>query len=173
MSQVPCTGEFGLTCSLIHILKLSLCPHRFNGYDGRLDRELEAVVMAMEAFEGFEKKIAYDIIGHSGEGWELPFVNVGSPPKNDKERFEVIRMMHAHSQFCWSGDSTVKAAREACSTLGAEENFDNGIVVVLSDANLARYGIAPKDLAMALKRGEPKVKGYVIFIGSLAEEADV
>ncbi|EDW00287.1 von Willebrand factor A domain-containing protein 8 [Drosophila grimshawi] len=154
------------------VVDVSGSMYRFNGYDGRLDRQLEAVVMVMEAFEGYEKKIVYDIIGHSGEGWELPFVNVGSPPKNDKERFEVIRMMHAHSQFCWSGDSTVKAAREACSTLGAEPDCDNGIVVVLSDANLARYGISPKDLASALKRGEPKIKGYVIFIGSLAEEAD-
>ncbi|XP_039499673.1 von Willebrand factor A domain-containing protein 8 [Drosophila santomea] len=154
------------------VVDVSGSMYRFNGYDGRLDRQLEAVVMVMEAFEGFEKKIVYDIIGHSGEGWEIPFVTAGSPPKNDKERFEAIRMMHAHSQFCWSGDSTVKAAREACSTLGAEQDYDNAIVVVLSDANLQRYGIAPKDLAVALKRGEPKVKGYAIFIGSLAEEAD-
>ncbi|ALC48679.1 c12.2 [Drosophila busckii] len=154
------------------VVDVSGSMYRFNGYDGRLDRQLEAVVMVMEAFEGYEKKIAYDIIGHSGEGWELPFVNVGSAPKNDKERFEAIRMMHAHSQFCWSGDSTVKAAREACSTLAAEQDYDNAIVVVLSDANLSRYGIAPKDLAQALKRGEPKAKGYVIFIGSLAEEAE-
>ncbi|XP_017094765.2 von Willebrand factor A domain-containing protein 8 [Drosophila bipectinata] len=154
------------------VVDVSGSMYRFNGYDGRLDRQLEAVVMVMEAFEGFEKKIVYDVIGHSGEGWEIPFVTAGSPPKNDKERFEAIRMMHAHSQFCWSGDSTVKAAREACSTLGAEQDYDNAIVVVLSDANLSRYGIAPKDLAVALKRGEPKVKGYVIFIGSLEEEAD-
>ncbi|KAH8408927.1 hypothetical protein KR009_003780 [Drosophila setifemur] len=154
------------------VVDVSGSMYRFNGYDGRLDRQLEAVVMVMEAFEGFEKKIVYDIVGHSGEGWEIPFVVAGSPPKNDKERFEAIRMMHAHSQFCWSGDSTVKAAREACSSLGADQDFDNAIVVVLSDANLSRYGIAPKDLALALKRGEPKVKGYAIFIGSLAEEAD-
>ncbi|XP_016937195.2 von Willebrand factor A domain-containing protein 8 [Drosophila suzukii] len=154
------------------VVDVSGSMYRFNGYDGRLDRQLEAVVMVMEAFEGFEKKIVYDIVGHSGEGWEIPFVAAGSPPKNDKERFEAIRMMHAHSQFCWSGDSTVKAAREACSALGAEQDYDNAIVVVLSDANLQRYGIAPKDLAVALKRGEPKVKGYAIFIGSLAEEAD-
>ncbi|XP_068159002.1 von Willebrand factor A domain-containing protein 8 isoform X1 [Drosophila tropicalis] len=154
------------------IVDVSGSMYRFNGFDGRLDRQLEAVVMVMEAFEGFEKKIVYDIIGHSGEGWEIPFVNAGKPPKNDKERFDTIRMMHAHSQFCWSGDSTVKAAREACTTLAAEEDYENAIAVILSDANLSRYGIPPRELAMALKRGEPKVKGYVIFIGSLAEEAD-
>lgn len=128
--------------------------------------------MVMEAFEGYEKKIVFDIVGHSGEGWELPFVPVGNCPKNAKERFEIIRMMHAHSQFCWSGDSTLKAAREACSVLGAEVDYDNGVVVLLSDANLARYAISPKDLAEALSGSEPKVKGYVIFIGSFAEEAN-
>lgn len=153
-----------IICNFINIF-------RFNGYDGRLDRELEAVVMVMEAFEGYEKKIVYDIVGHSGEGWEIPFVMPGNPPKTDKERFETIRMMHAHSQFCWSGDSTVKAAKEAIDTL-AKEDYDNSIVVVLSDANLSRYGIHPKDFAKALMKGEPKVKGHVIFIGSLAEEAD-
>ncbi|XP_060665010.1 von Willebrand factor A domain-containing protein 8 [Drosophila nasuta] len=154
------------------VVDVSGSMYRFNGYDGRLDRELEAVVMVMEAFHGYEKKIVYDIIGHSGEGWELPFVNAASAPKNDKDRYMAIRQMHAHSQYCWSGDSTVKAAREACTSLSAEENYENGTVVVLSDANLARYGIAPKDLAKALRSGEPKVKGYVIFIGSLAEEAE-
>ncbi|XP_032588947.1 von Willebrand factor A domain-containing protein 8 isoform X2 [Drosophila mojavensis] len=154
------------------VVDVSGSMYRFNGYDGRLDRQLEAVVMVMEAFEGYEKKIVFDIVGHSGEGWELPFVPVGNCPKNAKERFEIIRMMHAHSQFCWSGDSTLKAAREACSVLGAEVDYDNGVVVLLSDANLARYAISPKDLAEALSGSEPKVKGYVIFIGSFAEEAN-
>ncbi|XP_061397314.1 von Willebrand factor A domain-containing protein 8-like [Musca vetustissima] len=154
------------------VVDVSGSMYRFNGYDGRLDRELEAVVMVMEALEGFEKKVVYDIVGHSGEGYEIPFVTKNSPPRTDKERFETIRMMHAHSQFCWSGDSTVKAAKEAVNTL-AEEDYDNSIVVVLSDANLSRYGIQPKDFAKALMNGEPKVKGHVIFIGSLAEEADI
>ncbi|XP_037937936.1 von Willebrand factor A domain-containing protein 8 isoform X2 [Teleopsis dalmanni] len=153
------------------VVDVSGSMYRFNSYDGRLDRELEAVVMVMEAFEGFEKKIVYDVVGHSGEGWEIPFINAGKAPKTDKERFETIRMMHAHSQFCWSGDSTVKATKEAINSL-TEEDYDNSIVVVLSDANLSRYGIQPRDLAKALMNGEPKVKGHVIFIGSLAEEAE-
>ena len=37
--------------------------YRFNGVDNRLERELESVLMVMEAFEGFESKIKYDIIG--------------------------------------------------------------------------------------------------------------
>lgn len=65
---------------------------RFNGYDGRLDRELEAVVLVMEAFDGFEDKIIYDIIGHSGEEHKIVFVARDDPPKNNKERLEVIRV---------------------------------------------------------------------------------
>lgn len=146
--------------------------YRFNGYDQRLDRELEAIVMVMEAFEGYDKKIVYDIVGHSGEGWDIPFIREGKPPATDKDRLETLRMMHAHSQFCWAGDNTVKAVQEAVETL-AQEDYDNSIVIVLSDANLSRYGIHPKDLANALKKGDPKVRGHVIFIGSLEEEADL
>lgn len=31
--------------------------YRFNGQDGRLDRELETMLMVMEAFESYEHKI--------------------------------------------------------------------------------------------------------------------
>lgn len=65
---------------------------RFNGYDQRLDRELEAVVMVMEAFEGFEKRVRYDIVGHSGEGKCIPFVDVKNPPNDAKARLNTIRV---------------------------------------------------------------------------------
>ena len=31
--------------------------YRFNGQDGRLDRQLETILMVMEAFESYEHKI--------------------------------------------------------------------------------------------------------------------
>ncbi len=31
--------------------------YRFNGYDGRLEREMEAMIMVMEGLEGYEHKI--------------------------------------------------------------------------------------------------------------------
>lgn len=65
---------------------------RFNSHDGRLDRELEAVVLVMEAFEGFEDKIQYDIFGHSGDTHKIEFVSRKKPPKNNKERLDVIRV---------------------------------------------------------------------------------
>lgn len=65
---------------------------RFNGYDGRLDRELETVVMVMEAFEGFEQRVQYDIVGHSGETHQIQFVDHKNPPTNAKERLEIIKV---------------------------------------------------------------------------------
>jgi von Willebrand factor A domain-containing protein 8 len=144
--------------------------YRFNGYDGRLDRQLEAVTMLMESFEGFENKIQYNIIGHSGESPCIPFVDHKNPPNNDKRRMDTLRMMHAHSQFCWSGDNTLKATQYAVDEISKEE-CDEAIVVVLSDANLQRYSIPPKKLTQMLMKQEPKVHAYMIFIGSLGEEA--
>lgn len=66
--------------------------YRFNSYDGRLDRELEAVVLVMEAFEGFTDKIKYDILGHSGDTDKIEFVQFNNPPKNNKERLDIIRV---------------------------------------------------------------------------------
>ncbi|XP_065077399.1 von Willebrand factor A domain-containing protein 8 [Ochlerotatus camptorhynchus] len=154
------------------VVDVSGSMYRFNGYDGRLDRQLEAVVMVMEAFDGFETKIKYDIVGHSGEAVEIPFINVNNPPKDDKRRLETIKMMHAHSQFCWSGDHTLPATRNAVDAL-AKEDCDEAIVVVLSDANMSRYGISPRNFNDLLQKQAPKVQAYVIFIGSLGDEAQL
>lgn len=153
------------------VVDVSGSMYRFNGYDGRLDRELEAVVMVMEAFDGFEKKIKYDVVGHSGESHCVPFVDVKTPPNNDKLRLETIRMMHAHSQFCWSGDNTIAATKYAINEV-AKEDCDEALVVVLSDANLERYGISPQRFGEALMTHQ-KVQAYVVFIGSLGEEAEM
>lgn len=146
--------------------------YRFNGYDGRLDRTLEAVTMLMESFEGFENKIQYNIVGHSGESPCIPFVDHKNPPNNDKLRMDTLRKMHAHSQYCWSGDNTLKATQHAVDEI-AKEECDEAIVVVLSDANLQRYAIPPKKLTEMLMKQEPKVHAYMIFIGSLGEEAEM
>lgn len=72
---------------MFHVLCLS-----FNGYDGRLDRQLEAVVLVMEAFEGFTNKVQYEIVGHSGETYYIPFVDPKKPPTDDKMRLETIKV---------------------------------------------------------------------------------
>lgn len=79
--------------------------------------------------------------------------------------------MHAHAQFCMSGDNTLEAIKDAIKRLEKEkEEFDEGIVIVMSDANLSRYGIPPKHLAQALQSGDT-VSAYAIFIGSLGDQA--
>lgn len=65
--------------------------YRFNGYDGRLDRQLEACVMVMEAFSGYEGKFQYDIVGHSGDDYRIVFVDRTQPPTDNKRRLEVIK----------------------------------------------------------------------------------
>uniref|UniRef100_A0A2M4A0X9 von Willebrand factor A domain-containing protein 8 n=1 Tax=Anopheles triannulatus TaxID=58253 RepID=A0A2M4A0X9_9DIPT len=154
------------------VVDVSGSMYRFNGYDGRLDRQLEATAMVMEAFDGFEAKIRYDIVGHSGEAVVIPFVSDKNPPKDDKRRLETLKMMHAHSQFCWSGDHTLAATEQAVDEM-AREDCDEAIVIVLSDANLARYGISPRRLNEALGRQLPKVRAHVVFIGSLGDEAQI
>lgn len=74
------------------VVDVSGSMYRFNSYDGRLDRELEAVVLLMESLEGFEDKIEYDIKGHSGETDKINFVDRKKAPKNNKERLDIVRV---------------------------------------------------------------------------------
>ncbi|XP_014486715.1 PREDICTED: von Willebrand factor A domain-containing protein 8 [Dinoponera quadriceps] len=151
------------------VVDVSGSMYRFNSYDGRLDRELEACVMVMEAFSGHEGKFQYDIVGHSGDDYRIVFVNRAEPPTDNKRRLEVVKTMHAHSQFCLSGDNTLEATQHAIASL-AKEDSDESIVVVLSDANLERYGISPERFARVLM-SNMDVNAYAIFIGSLGDQA--
>merc|ERR1719270_3050735 len=56
------------------LVDVSGSMYRFNGHDLRLDRMLESTLMVMEAFEDYNDKIVYDIVGHSGEEPAIPFV---------------------------------------------------------------------------------------------------
>lgn len=73
--------------------------YRFNGYDGRLDREMEACIMVMEAFNGYEGKFQYDIVGHSGDDYGIVFVNHTHPPVNNKRRLEIIKVIVVKKYF--------------------------------------------------------------------------
>lgn len=48
--------------------------------------------MVMEAFEGFETRVRYDIVGHSGESRNIPFVNEKKPPADSNARLETIKV---------------------------------------------------------------------------------
>ena len=154
------------------LVDVSGSMYRFNGHDQRLERMMESALMVMEALEGYSERIRYDIIGHSGEESDLPFVRLGNEPKNERDRLQVLRNMHAHSQFCMSGDHTLSATVQAINELSAAaDNYDESFVIVLSDANFDRYGISPSSFAKILKRSD-KVNAFSIFIGSLGDQAD-
>uniref|UniRef100_A0A3Q2TY78 von Willebrand factor A domain-containing protein 8 n=1 Tax=Fundulus heteroclitus TaxID=8078 RepID=A0A3Q2TY78_FUNHE len=149
---------------------LSGSMYRFNGVDGRLERSMEAVCMVMEALESYEHKFKYDIVGHSGDGYDIELVSADKMPKNDKQRLKVLKTMHAHAQFCMSGDYTLEATDASIKELAREE-ADEHFVVVLSDANLERYGIRPERFAQVLT-SDPQVNAFAIFIGSLGDQAE-
>ncbi|XP_076841646.1 von Willebrand factor A domain-containing protein 8 isoform X2 [Brachyhypopomus gauderio] len=143
--------------------------YRFNGVDGRLERSMEAICMVMEALESYEHKFKYDITGHSGDGFNIELVTCDKVPKNNKKRLKVLKTMHAHSQFCMSGDYTLEATEHAVRELARQE-ADEHFLIVLSDANLERYGISPARFARVLT-AEPQVHAFAIFIGSLGDQA--
>lgn len=81
-----------------------------------------------------------------------------------------LQTMHAHAQFCMSGDHTLEATEASIKELAREE-ADEHFVVVLSDANLERYGIRPERFAQTLA-SDPQVNAFAIFIGSLGDQAE-
>ena len=79
--------------------------------------------------------------------------------------------MHAHSQFCWSGDNTLKATATAISTIRSESvPSQESYVIILSDANFSRYRISPVEYGRLLL-SDPHVNVFAVFIGSLDDEA--
>eukprot|EP00736_Rhodelphis_marinus_P000056 Rmarinus@m.14300 len=152
------------------VMDCSGSMYRFEGRDKRLTRSMEAAVMVMEALDGFNHKYSWSMVGHSGDGPVIPLVDYDKAPSNALERFRIAQTMYAHTQFCVSGDHTLEAAEAAIrdvSAVDADEHF----VFLISDANLRRYGIRPKQLADVMTF-DPKVKAYAIFIASFADEAD-
>ncbi|KAF9184077.1 von Willebrand factor A domain-containing protein 8 [Haplosporangium sp. Z 767] len=152
------------------VFDLSASMFRFNNHDRRLERSMEVALMIMESFRNFEHKFAYSIIGHSGDSPNLEFVKEGRYPKSEKDVFKVISQMSAHSQYCLSGDNTLSATSMAMREI-VKDDADDYIVVVLSDANIGQYNIKPEDLGRIL-RSDDRVTSSMIFIGSLADQAD-
>jgi hypothetical protein len=86
--------------------------------------------MVMEAFNGYKDKISYDIVGHSGDGYNIKFVDTNEAPKNEAERLKVLKTLIAHSQFCSSGDNTFEATKYAIKQLAKEEAVRNNFVLL-------------------------------------------
>jgi MoxR-like ATPase len=154
---------------LLFVMDVSASMYRFNGMDQRLHRLIESATMVMEAFVGQEEKIDYAMVGHNGDSDSLPLVNFGRAPQNKKERMEVCQKMIAYAQYCWSGDNTVNAMYKSVTTV-TQEDADSYFVFVISDANLAQYGISPVELARII-RSDDRVNMYCIFIASMGQQS--
>jgi MoxR-like ATPase len=151
------------------VMDVSGSMARFNGTDRRLERLLQCTLMIMESLKGFEHKYSYSIVGHSGDSPEIDFVDYGKPPKNKKERLDILDKMTAHSAHCSSGDYTVKATELAIRNV-TKEDGDEYFVFVFSDANLGRYGIKPSAIKEELLR-DRRVGAYILFIASAGDDA--
>ena len=44
------------------------------------------MAMVMEGLHGSESRVRYDVIGHSGESPDIPFVGRDLPPADEKQR---------------------------------------------------------------------------------------
>ena len=157
------------------VLDVSGSMYRFNGQDRRLERLLEATLLVLESMPtGTSSPLLYALSGHSGDSPEIPLLAFDDEkPKDEGAKYEVLEQMVAHSQYCMSGDYTVRAAEMAID--GIVENSDaegtERFVIVVSDANFERYGIQPVQLEKILLKN-PKVQAHMVLIASFGGEAE-
>ncbi|KAJ3293424.1 hypothetical protein HDU79_000368, partial [Rhizoclosmatium sp. JEL0117] len=165
------TSVFQQKPKKLHIsFDLSASMTRFNGLDSRLDRSLECALLIMEAFKSFEHKFRYKLSGHSGDGPNISFIEEHKYPKDEKDMFGVLGKMSTHAKFCLSGDNTVAAVDSVINDVVKDE-ADDYFALVLSDANITQYNIHPEYHIAALSQND-KVNAYIIFIGSIKDQAD-
>ncbi|XP_030874342.1 von Willebrand factor A domain-containing protein 8 [Leptonychotes weddellii] len=134
----------------------------YERFSGAVRRQVHSLRVILD-------NLQYDIVGHSGDGYSIGLVPLNKIPKDNKQRLEILKTMHAHAQFCMSGDHTLEGTEHAIKEIVKEE-ADEYFVIVLSDANLSRYGIHPAKFAQILT-SNPQVNAFAIFIGSLGDQA--
>jgi hypothetical protein len=144
-------------------LDASASMARMNGWDGRMDRQVEAVCALMETLGPLEHKWEYQLRVHSGSTADLELATFGAPPLSAEAKLDVVSRLAAHARGAQSGDRSLECLQRCIKDVAAEE-ADDAIVVLLSDANLGRYGIAPAQIASELA-SEPAVSAHAIFIG--------
>jgi MoxR-like ATPase len=139
------------------IVDISASMYRFNGYDGRLERLLEASVMIMEGLRD-DPQFKLFLIGHNGSSAKIPLVDPDTS-LDEATQLRILECMVANTQYTYAGDNTVEAIQSAVSEASKDD-----LVLVISDANLERYQITPEDLAPLQSRD---VHAHFIIIGSL------
>lgn len=143
------------------LVDISASMYRFNSYDQRLERLLEATLMMMDTMKD-DKRFSFNIIGHNGSSAEIPLVNPNTP-LDESTQLKVLECMVANTQYTYAGDNTVKAIDLAIAGAAKGE-----LIIIISDANLERYDISVDDLSPLQS---PNVHAHLIFIGSLGDEA--
>lgn len=144
------------------VVDVSASMYRFNGYDGRLRRLLEATLMIMEALKD-DNRFDLTIVGHNGDSAEIELVD-RSTAQDPATQLKILEAMVAHTQYTFAGDSTLEAIE-----LALGKACEGDLVLVISDANLKRYRIDPEDVSSLLRRRD--VHAHLILVGSLGEEA--
>eukprot|EP00605_Chrysophyceae_sp_TOSAG23-4_P000428 GSChrysophyteH1.ASY1.ANO1.485.1 assembled CDS len=157
------------------VVDVSGSMYRFNGQDRRLERMLESVLLVLESLPTDEQSpVQYSLTGHSGDSPDIPFLEFSEKkPADEAAKYQVMEKLVAHSQYCLSGDYTVRAIDIAIDKI-MEEGDDDGTeryVFVLSDANFERYGITP-ELVQRVMLKESNVNVHLILIASLGGEAE-
>lgn len=145
------------------VVDVSASMYRFNGYDGRLQRLLEATLMIMEALKD-DERFQLTIVGHNGTSAEIPLVNTNTP-RDPATQLKILESMVAHTQYTYAGDSTLEAIESAVN-----EANEGDLILVISDANLKRYCIQPEEVSDLLRSKDVHV--HLILLGSLGEEAN-
>lgn len=164
-------GEQKLPKRMSFMLDISGSMFAFNRIDRRLDRLKELVVFLLEAFDGMERRYDIRIVGHSGAGPEAEkLVDWGKAPRSPAERLALLERMTAHAQYCSPGDSTITAAQAAVKEV-VKEPADEYFVFLVSDADLARYGITGDRVSKEMMK-DKRVRAYAVFISNKAGEAD-
>lgn len=143
------------------IVDVSASMYRFNGYDQRLERLLEATLMLMECFRD-DNRFKFYIAGHNGSSAKIPLVTPDLD-LNEATQLRVLECMIANTQYTSAGDNTVDAV-----SIAVEEASKGELIMIISDANLNRYGISVDDLAPLQSQN---VHAHLIFVGSLGDEA--
>ena len=143
------------------VVDISASMYRFNSFDNRLQRLLEATLMMMETFRD-DRRFKLHIIGHSGSSANIQLVNPETS-LDEATQLKVLDCMAANTQYTYAGDNTIEAIHRVVS-----ESKKNDLVIIISDANLERYHITVDDLSPLQNRA---VHTHLIFIGSLGNEA--
>jgi von Willebrand factor A domain-containing protein 8 len=160
----PRSIQGGEAMSIKLVADVSASMYRFNGYDGRLNRLMEATFMLMESLRENDRFVL-QIVGHNGTRANIPLMTC-TTPNDPATQLRILEGMVAHTQYTWAGDSTLEAIE-----LAVREARPGELILVVSDANLSRYRIKPKDVAVLLHRNDIHV--HLIFIGGGAEAANL